>query len=115
MAHLHSTWLAQRAGEAGAEQLKQAWSALRCRLWHVRSWCMAAVPSCFFCALQLPDPPRVRPHGHMRCPPWQITVHVTATVMPRNKGTPGLKPAVHCVGFTAETDTEAASDWQGFD
>lgn len=66
-------------------------------------------------ALQLPDHPRVRPPAHMWCPPWQITVHVTATVMPRNKGTPGLKPAVHCMGFTAETDTEAASDWQGFD
>jgi hypothetical protein len=45
----------------------------------------------------------------------QVSVHVTATVMPRNKGTPGLKPSVHCVGFTCETDTEAASDWQGFD
>ncbi len=45
----------------------------------------------------------------------QLAIHVTATVMPRNKGTPGLKPSVHCVGFTHDTDTEAASDWQGFD
>lgn len=43
-----------------------------------------------------------------------VRVHVVATVMPRNKGTPGLKETVHCVGFTADTDTDAASDWQGF-
>lgn len=40
---------------------------------------------------------------------------VTATVFSRNKGTPGLRPHVRCLGFSADADTEAASDWQGFD
>ena len=44
-----------------------------------------------------------------------VTVMVSANVMPRNKGTPGLKPSVHCLGFITETDTEAMSDWHGFD
>ena len=43
-----------------------------------------------------------------------MEVCVTATVLSRKKGTPGLKPHVHLLGFSADTDTEAASDWQGF-
>lgn len=42
--------------------------------------------------------------------PDPVAVHVTATVMSRRKGTPGLKESVRCVGFTTDTDTEAASD-----
>lgn len=42
--------------------------------------------------------------------PEPVAVHVTATVMSRRKGTPGLKDSVRCAGFTPETDTEAASD-----
>lgn len=45
----------------------------------------------------------------------QVEVHVTATVFSRKKGHPALKPRVRCVGFAADTDTEAASDWQGFE
>lgn len=45
----------------------------------------------------------------------EVEVHVTATVFSRKKGHPALKPHVRCVGFAADTDTEAASDWQGFE
>ena len=45
----------------------------------------------------------------------QVAVHVSATVFSRKKGTPGLKPHVRCLGFSADTDTEAASDWHGFE
>ena len=45
----------------------------------------------------------------------QVEVHVTATVFSPKKGHPALKPRVRCVGFAADTDTEAASDWQGFE
>ena len=51
---------------------------------------------------------------HSHCHP-QVEVHVTATVFSRKKGHPALKPHVRCVGFAADTDTEAASDWQGFE
>lgn len=33
-------------------------------------------------------------------------VHVTATVISRHKGTPGLRPDVRCLGFSAETDLD---------
>ena len=49
---------------------------------------------------------------HLLCP--QVEVRVTATVFSRKKGTPGLRPHVRCLGFSADTDTEGASDWQGF-
>jgi len=49
------------------------------------------------------------------CRCLQVEVHVTATVFSRKKGHPTLKPHVRCVGFAADTDTEAASDWQGFE
>ena len=45
----------------------------------------------------------------------QVEVHVTATVFSPKKGHPALKPRVRCVGFAADTDTEAGSDWQGFE
>lgn len=45
----------------------------------------------------------------------QVTVHISALVMPRDKGTPGLRPLVHCVGFASDTDTEGASEWHGFE
>jgi hypothetical protein len=44
----------------------------------------------------------------------QVDVNVTANIISRKKGTPGLKPNVHCLGFSGDPDTEAASDWQGF-
>lgn len=44
----------------------------------------------------------------------QVEVHVSATVLSRQKGKPALRPHVHCVGQAADTDTEAASDWAGF-
>ena len=44
----------------------------------------------------------------------QVGVHVSATIFPRSKGTPGLKPHVRCLGFAADADTEGASDWTGF-
>jgi hypothetical protein len=37
----------------------------------------------------------------------QVEVRVTATVMPRSKGTPQLRPTVRCIGFAAETDLDA--------
>lgn len=45
----------------------------------------------------------------------EVEVHVTATVFPAKKGHPTLKPHVRCVGFATDTDTEAPSDWQGFE
>lgn len=47
-------------------------------------------------------------------PPLQVEVHVSALVMPRNKGNPSLRQNVHSAGFAADLGTEAASDWQGF-
>lgn len=48
------------------------------------------------------------------CSPAQVEVHVSATVLSRQKGKPALRPHVHCVGQATDTDTEAASDWAGF-
>lgn len=42
-------------------------------------------------------------------------MHVTATVLSRRKGNPALKARVRCLGFSADTDTESPSDWQGFE
>lgn len=45
----------------------------------------------------------------------QVEVHVSATVFSPKKGHPALKPHVRCLGFAADADTEAASDWRGFE
>lgn len=42
-------------------------------------------------------------------PSTQLTVRVTALVINRDKGTPSLKPAVKCIGYTQPTDIDLSS------
>eukprot|EP01137_Pigoraptor_chileana_P006439 Opistho-2@3210 len=42
------------------------------------------------------------------------TIHVVATVMGKNKGTPALRPGIHCVGRDPTADSEYESDFKGF-
>eukprot|EP01136_Pigoraptor_vietnamica_P010341 Opistho-1_new@47849 len=41
-------------------------------------------------------------------------ISVVATIMGKNKGTPALRPGVHCVGRDPQADSEYESDWKGF-